>query len=291
MSPIPASPGRSCVGPRSANSQVLAAVFAALRHGATARRLRAADGEPGALLPGVEFDLRDWAPVTTFALIPGAGTDPRVYDLTVAALRALGHAAVAPPLPLDDEDAHPSDHAAAVADAVADEADLVVVAQSLGAFAGPLVAARIPVRHLILLAPMIPQPGETAGQWWETTGHAPAIADILERHGPMRSWGPDAFADVFLHDVAPDVARESARFNGAPGAGMFTEPWPLTEWPAVPTRVLVPRDDRLFPRDFQRRIARERLGQDIDEMDGGHLPMLSRPDELAARLVEIAIDE
>jgi pimeloyl-ACP methyl ester carboxylesterase len=69
---------------------------------------------------------------------------------------------------------------------------------------------------------------------------------------------------------------------------MFGEPWPLEAWPDVPTRVLIPRDDRLFPREFQSRIARERLDLPIDEMAGGHLPMLSRPRELAGRLLELA---
>jgi hypothetical protein len=43
----------------------------------------------------------------------------------------------------------------------------------------------VPVAQLILLAPMIPTPGETAGEWWENTRHAEVIADVLERHGPM----------------------------------------------------------------------------------------------------------
>jgi len=68
----------------------------------------------------------------------------------------------------------------------------VVVAQSLGAFTGPLVAASVPVVQLILLAPMIPKPGETAGDWWSNTRHEEAIAEVLGRHGPMRAWGPDA---------------------------------------------------------------------------------------------------
>jgi pimeloyl-ACP methyl ester carboxylesterase len=84
------------------------------------------------------------------------------------------------------------------------------------------------------------------------------------------------------------VARENERFNGAPGAGMFGEPWPLERWPDVPTRVLVPGEDRLFPLGFQRRVARDRLGVEVDEIPGGHLPMLSRPGELAERLVELA---
>ena len=188
---------------------------------------------------------------------------------------------------MHDPDARPSDHADAVAHAVPSDSELVVVAQSLGAFTGPLVAARIPVASLILLAPMIPKPGETAGEWWDNTGHQAAIRDVLERHGPMSAWGPDAMTEVFLHDVDPEVAGDSERFASAPGPGMFSERWPLDEWPDVPIRVLVPRDDRLFPPDFQRRIARERLGLEIDEMAGGHLPMLSRPRELAERVVEL----
>lgn len=226
--------------------------------------------------------------MTTFVLIPGAGTEPLVYAATIEALSDLGHRALAPPLPLRDEHARPSDHADAIVRALPGNAELVIVAQSLGAFTGPLVAARVPVAQLILLAPMIPKPRETAGEWWGNTRHDEAIAEVLGRHGPMSRWGRDAIAEVFLHDVDPAVARANERFQGAPGEGMFVEPWPLDAWPGVPTRVLIPRSDRLFPLDFQRRIARERLGLEIDEMAGGHLPMLSRPRELAQRLVELA---
>ena len=226
--------------------------------------------------------------MTTFVLMPGAGTDPRVYGATIEALHHHGHHGLAPPLPLDDEDAGPSDHADAVVRAASVEADVAVVAQSLGAFAGPLVVHRLDAVALILVAPMIPWPGETAGAWWGNTGHAAAIAELIERYGPMAEWGQDAMADVFLHDVDPAVARESAEYQRAPGAGMFSEPWPLDAWPAVPTRVLAPREDRLFPLTFQRRVTRERLGLEVDEIDGGHLPMLSRPTELAGRLIDLA---
>ena len=228
--------------------------------------------------------------MATFVLIPGAGTDPQVYGATIEHLQQLGHDALAPPLPLDDPDARPSDHAAAVASATPAGREVVVVAQSLGAFAGPLVADRVGAALLVLLAPMVPSPGETAGDWWENTGHAEAIAGLVARHGPMSQWGERAVAEVFLHDVDAEVARATQRFNGAPGPGMFAEPWPRDGWPDVPTRVLCPSEDRLFPVDFQRRVVETRLGLEIDEMPGGHLPMLSRPAELAQRLVEIWTD-
>jgi pimeloyl-ACP methyl ester carboxylesterase len=227
---------------------------------------------------------------TTFVLIPGAGADPRVYGATIEALRQLGHDGIAPPLPLDDASATPSDHADAIVAALGDPppAPLVVVGQSLGAFSATIAAARLAPRRLILLAPMIPAPGESASDWWEGTGHDKAIAPLTERIGSPSDWDEAAVAEVFYHDVDEATLAANAEFDGAPSDGLFEEPLPLEAWPEVPTTVLIPRDDRLFPIEFQRRVARERLGLEIEEMNGGHLPFLSRPQELAERLVELA---
>ena len=62
------------------------------------------------------------------------------------------------------------------------------------------------------------------------------------------------------------------------------EPWPLSAWPEVPTRVLIGREDRFFPTPFLRRVCRERLDIDPDEIDSGHCVSLSHPKELAERL-------
>jgi hypothetical protein len=48
--------------------------------------------------------------------------------------------------------------------------------------------------------------------------------------------------------------------------------------------VLIAREDRVFPADFQRRVAADRLGITPDEIDGGHCVALSHPKQLADRL-------
>jgi pimeloyl-ACP methyl ester carboxylesterase len=238
---------------------------------------------------GTENVSIDGAP-TTFVLIPGAGADPRVYGATIEALRELGHEGIAPPLPLEEAAAAPSDHAEAILAALGDPPprSLVVVGQSLGAYSATIAAARLRPARLVLLAPMIPAPGETAGQWWEGTGHGEAIAPLTARLGSPSEWDEAAMAEVFYHDVDEATLAASAEYEGVPSEGLFEEPLPLETWPDVPTTVLIPRGDRLFPLEFQRRVARERLGLEIEEMEGGHLPFLSRPGELARRLAELA---
>lgn len=49
----------------------------------------------------------------------------------------------------------------------------------------------------------------------------------------------------------------------------------------MPTRFLLATKDRLLAADFQRRLARQRLGLMPDEIEAGHLPALRRPNKLA----------
>ncbi len=224
----------------------------------------------------------------TFVLIPGAGGEAWYWHRLVAELERRGHDSVAVELPAGDDDAGWAEYAAAVVAAAGGLDDVVLVAQSMGGFTAPLVCDRLPVRQLVLLNAMIPAPGETGGAWWENTGHSKAHAELATAQGRVVGDGIDVMVD-FFHDV-PDDVMAAAMERGDPDQSEtpFAQVWPLDRWPDVPTRVLAGRDDRLFPLEFQRRVARERLGLSTDEIPGGHLVALSRPVELAERLAAYA---
>jgi pimeloyl-ACP methyl ester carboxylesterase len=217
--------------------------------------------------------------MAVFLLIPGAGGEPWFFHRVVASLGELGHEAIAVDLPADDESLDWPDYVDVALKALGSVENPVVVAQSMGAFTGALVAAEIPVAHLVLLNPMIPAPGETAGEWWEAVGQEQARRDIgLE--------GFDMERD-FLHDI-PAFLREELLAGGRPQSDRsFAAPYPLREWPAVPTTVVVGREDRLFPLALQQRVARDRLGLGVVEVPGGHLNSLSYPTEVAAALAAV----
>ena len=208
--------------------------------------------------------------MATYVLIHGAGSDAWYWHRVAPLLRARGHDVVAPDLPCDDDAAGLEEYAATVVEAARGRRDVILVAQSLGGFTAPLVCERRPVRLLVLVAGMVPRPGESPGDWWANTGHE--FPDPFD---------PEA---VFTHDLPPEVAGASLDHVREQSGTPFEKPWPLDAWPDVPTRFLLCRDDRFFPVDFQRRIVRERLGIVPDEMDGGHLPALARPAELVDRL-------
>lgn len=221
--------------------------------------------------------------MATYVLIHGAGSDSWYWHLVVPELQARGHTTVAVDLPSDDDSAGWDEYADAVVDAVGDRPDLVVVGQSLAGFTAPMVCERLPARLMILVAGMIPRPGETGGEWWANTGHEEAMRARAMSDG----YGPVSYEDaevLFVHDVPPDLAAESLHHVRDQSGTPFGQPWPLAAWPDVPTRLLTCREDRFFPDDFMRQVALDRLGLVPDEMAGGHLPALARPADLAERL-------
>jgi pimeloyl-ACP methyl ester carboxylesterase len=211
--------------------------------------------------------------MTTFVFIHGAGDVGWYWHQVAAELRAKGYDTVAPDLPCDDDSAGLPEYADAVVDAVGSRTDLIVVAQSFGGFTAPLVCDRVPVRLLVLVAPMIPAPAEAPADYWTNTRY---------NDEPRESY--DDTIALFYQDVPAELAAEARTRSRTQSEARMGEPSPLRAWPDIPTRVLICREDRLFPTGYLRRVAGERLGSTPDEIDGGHAPALSRPAELAERL-------
>jgi pimeloyl-ACP methyl ester carboxylesterase len=211
--------------------------------------------------------------VSTFALVHGGGGSGWDWHLVAAELRDRGHETVTVDLPSEDPLAGWGDYTDTVVSALGDRRDVVVVGHSLGGFTAPLVCERTQVDLLVLVAAMIPSPGELFSDWWTNTGY--------EGTG---------HEDLFYHDVPPDLAAEARRRERDETSKVLEQPWPLEGWPDTPTRYLLCRDDRMLGADWARRHARERLGIEPDEMDGGHYIVLTRPREIADRLTAYAAE-
>jgi pimeloyl-ACP methyl ester carboxylesterase len=143
------------------------------------------------------------AAVATFALIHEGGGSAWGWHLVAPALHERGHDAVAIDLPIEDESAGWEEYT----DAVGGRRGVVVVGHSLGGFTAPLVCVRIPVDLLVLVAGMIPAPGELFAAWWANVGY--------EESG---------YEDVFYHDVPPELAAGARRRQRNEASKTLQEP-------------------------------------------------------------------
>jgi pimeloyl-ACP methyl ester carboxylesterase len=217
--------------------------------------------------------------MATYVLIHGAGDSAFHWHLLEPELRARGHEPVSMDLPCEDDSAGLAEYADVVVEAIGERPDLIVVAQSLGGFTAPLVCARVPVGLMVLIAGMVPVPGERSEDWSANTGY-PGPRGASER-------------EIFYADVPDRVVSEATKHGRRQSDTPGRDPWPLDAWPEVSTRYLLCREDRMFPAEWMREVVRTRLEVEPDEIDGGHCPALSRPRELAERLetyrVELAL--
>jgi pimeloyl-ACP methyl ester carboxylesterase len=213
--------------------------------------------------------------VATFVLIHGAGDVGWYWHLVQAELRRRGHDAVAPDLPCEDSSATLDDYADTVMEAIGGRADLVVVGQSYGGFTAPLVAARTRADLLVLVAGMVPVPGEPPARWWDNTGYRQAVREQARRDGGLTGSG-DPFV-AFYHDVPRALAEQAMGQERGESDAAYQQPWPLGAWPEVTTRFVLCTEDRFFPPEFLRGVVADRLAIVPDEITAGHCVALSHP--------------
>jgi pimeloyl-ACP methyl ester carboxylesterase len=215
-------------------------------------------------------------------LIHGADDSGWYWHLVEDELRGLGHDTVAPDLPVERSPTLVECADAVVRAAETSSSPVAVVAQSFGSFVGPLVAERLPTQVLVLVAGMVPAPGEPPDDWWEHTGYADAVREQAAIDGGLTG-NEDPFIS-FYHDVPRPLAEEAMRRERHGSIVGLADPWPMDAWPSVPTRFVLCTEDRFFPPAFMRRVVSDRLGIEPDEIAAGHCVALSKPAELAALL-------
>jgi pimeloyl-ACP methyl ester carboxylesterase len=199
-------------------------------------------------------------------------------------LRARGHDAVAPDLPLHDPRAGFEDRARPALAALEGVADpVVVVGHSGGSAYAPLVAAARPGSLLVHLCPRLgpfaPPPG--APPTFRKGFRFPA-----DRSDGTSAWDAAAAIDAMYHRLPVETARRLAQDLRplAPPAGGY----PLSSHPDVATVLVYAADDEFFEPAWERFMARELLHVEPIEIPGGHFPMLEDPDGLADLLDRLA---
>lgn len=230
-------------------------------------------------------------PMTTVAFVHGAYHRGTHFDAVASALSARGHQVVAPDLPATDPAAGAWQYAQTVVAALGDAGDVVVVGHSMGGLTAPVVAAIRPVRRIVYVAALIPEPGRSFDDvsWHDREVAAPYVAQTVPLASEDGSASVPAAraSEVFFHDAHWEDQRRAFALLRPQQWRVLQEPCPLQDMPDVPASIVVCREDRVVNPAWTARVGRERFGADPIEIDGGHCPMVSRPDVLAGVLADL----
>ena len=224
--------------------------------------------------------------MSIFALVHGAWHGPWCWDRLAPLLRERGHEVVVPDLPSEDTDLGLDDYADAIEAELGDAKDVILVPHSLGGLVGPVVARRRPLRALVYLCGLVPEPGLRFGEQ-VSVAEEPilTISGGRELDEQGRSHWPDreATARIMYPDLDPEDASwafERLRSQAQKSQGERSPEPP----PGLRAESIVGMEDRLVSPDWSRRVARERLGIEPIEIPTGHFPMITHPELLAERL-------
>jgi pimeloyl-ACP methyl ester carboxylesterase len=227
--------------------------------------------------------------VSIFALVHGGWHGAWCWDRLTPLLRERGHEVVAPDLRSDDTELGLDEYADTIERALGDADDVVLVPHSLGGLNGPVVAARRPLKALVYLCGLVPEPGLSfAEQVSAADGPILTIAGGREMDEQGRSHWPDRDAAVRI--MYPDLEREDASwaFERLRPQAQKSQGEPSPEPPAdLQVESIIGTEDRMVSPDWSRRVARERLGVEPVEIPTGHFPMITHPELLAGELAKL----
>jgi len=223
------------------------------------------------------------APVKNIVLVHGAFADGSSYARVIPLLTAKGLRATAVQNPLSSlaEDVAAAKRAIALQDG-----PVILVGHSWGGMVISEAGNDPKVVGLVYIAAIVPKEGQAAN-------------DVLKPYPPTPGLGhaaPDASGFLSLtrqgveEDFVPDLpAADRALVFATQGpwnSKALAETVPNPAWKTKPSWFIAV-DDRMLPADYELAIAKH-INAHTKKLAAGHVPMLSRPTDVAAVIVEAA---
>jgi len=223
--------------------------------------------------------------VRTILLVHGAYVDGSSWRRVIPLLEAAGFTAVAVQNPLLslDEDVDAVKRALDIA-----EGPVLLVAHSWGGAVITEAGDDPRVAGLVYVAAGAPDAGQSFAEMGKDYPSESSRANV-------RQTDPAGFVSLsregMIHYFAPDLPDSETRVMAVTqipvAASAFATKLTNAAWTAKPSWYAIAGDDKMISPDLQRALV-QKIGATSITLPTSHVPMLSRPAEVAAFIVEAA---
>lgn len=222
--------------------------------------------------------------ISNVILVHGAWADGSSWAKVIPLLEKSGLHVTAVQLPLND---YQADVAAVNRALDLQDGASVLVGHSYGGSVVTQAGNHEKVASVVYVDAFAPDAGESAGSIFAQFESAPLGAAIRPDAQGFLSLSREGIFNVFAQDLRDDekaiVFATQGPINGTALGGVVSQ----AAWRSKPSWYLIGDQDQAILRVEQEKMA-ARIGATVRHVDSSHVPMFSKPDDVAAIIVEAA---
>jgi pimeloyl-ACP methyl ester carboxylesterase len=222
-------------------------------------------------------------PVKNIVLVHGAFADGSSYAKVIPLLQAKGFRVTAVQNPLSSL----ADDVAATRRAIAlQDGPVILVGHSWGGMAVSEAGNDPKVVGLVYIAAIVPDEGQTANDVLKPYPPTPGLSHMAPDASGYLSLTRQGIEEDFVPDLPASERAVVFATQGPWNSTALAEKVPNPAWKTKPSWFIAV-NDRILPADYELVIAK-RINARTTSLPSGHVPMLSRPKDVVAVIIDAA---
>jgi len=223
-------------------------------------------------------------PVKNVVLVHGAWADGNSWAKVIPLLEKKGLHVVAVQNPLSSL----ADDVAATKRIIdAQDGPVVLVGHSYGGAVISEAGNHPKVARLVYVAAFGPDTGESLGTTAKDFAPPAVAPEVMPIEDNFLVLTKKGVTDDFAQDLSPLEKQVLFATQAPTAAAVFRAPMSDAAWRHKPSFYVVAENDRMINPDYER-FAAKRMGAKILRLPTSHVPMLSKPQEVASFIAEAA---
>jgi pimeloyl-ACP methyl ester carboxylesterase len=229
----------------------------------------------------------DQRPVKNIVLVHGAWADGSSWAKIIPLLEKRGLHVVAVQNPLSSL----ADDVAATKRIIdAQDGPVVLVGHSYGGAVISEAGGHPKVARLVYVAAFGPDTGESVGTTAKDFAPAPVGPEVKPIEDNYLVLTQKGVTEDFAQDLSPVEKRVLAATQAPTSGSVFGAAITNAAWRSKPSWYVVAENDRMINPDYER-FAANRMGAKTLALPTSHVPMLSKPQEVAAFIAQAAVGD